>query len=663
MKGRLLGDRYEIVEKIGGGGMALVYKAKCKLLNRYVAIKVLRTEFINNEEFINKFRRESQAAASLSHPNIVNIYDVGVEGDIYYIVMEYVKGKTLKELIREKGRLSYEETIDIAIQIARALSHAHKNHIVHRDIKPHNILVSDDGRIKVTDFGIAKAATTSTVTNTSNVIGSVHYFSPEQARGGYTNEKSDIYSLGIVMYEMVTGRVPFEGDSPISVAIKHIQEDIVTPRQFVKTIPESLEKIILKCVEKDQSLRYDSAEELLKDLEKAKELKDGSYVEINNYDDSPTRVIPAIKDDMLMNKKSNNKNKKDKKNKSNKVITISAILLALVLTSALAVGFLYIKDYLFVKEVEVPLIVGLHEDVAKQKIESLGLRFVVKKRVYSKDYKEGYIISQDIDPEDKVKVGYPIEVVVSKGEKLVKVPDLLNKYSSDIEVALSRVGLEQGKIVHQFSDIYPEGIIISQEPEPLSMVPEGTKVNFVISQGPKINYVIMPNLIGLNLENAKKEIISNGFVLGEVKYEPNNDVPKNLVTWQSYPAGAEVEENTTIDLIVSSGPSTENADGQNDSNLTENNNNKKKEEQAAQSEQDSVQEQEKVLQLIIPLPQDREKVEVKIYKIQGQSKEIIYNKVHETKEERISVTISGKGEVKYEIYYDGEFYEQKDINF
>ncbi len=567
MKGRLLGDRYEIVEKIGGGGMALVYKAKCKLLNRYVAIKVLRTEFINNEEFINKFRRESQAAASLSHPNIVNIYDVGVEGDIYYIVMEYVKGKTLKELIREKGRLSYEETIDIAIQIARALSHAHKNHIVHRDIKPHNILVSDDGRIKVTDFGIAKAATTSTVTNTSNVIGSVHYFSPEQARGGYTNEKSDIYSLGIVMYEMVTGRVPFEGDSPISVAIKHIQEDIVTPRQFVKTIPESLEKIILKCVEKDQSLRYDSAEELLKDLEKAKELKDGSYVEINNYDDSPTRVIPAIKDDMLMNKKSNNKNKKDKKNKSNKVITISAILLALVLTSALAVGFLYIKDYLFVKEVEVPLIVGLHEDVAKQKIESLGLRFVVKKRVYSKDYKEGYIISQDIDPEDKVKVGYPIEVVVSKGEKLVKVPDLLNKYSSDIEVALSRVGLEQGKIVHQFSDIYPEGIIISQEPEPLSMVPEGTKVNFVISQGPKINYVIMPNLIGLNLENAKKEIISNGFVLGEVKYEPNNDVPKNLVTWQSYPAGAEVEENTTIDLIVSSGPSTENADGQNDSKV------------------------------------------------------------------------------------------------
>ncbi|KPU28268.1 serine/threonine protein kinase [Caloranaerobacter sp. TR13] len=663
MKGRLLGDRYEIVEKIGGGGMALVYKAKCKLLNRYVAVKVLRTEFINNEEFINKFRRESQAAASLSHPNIVNIYDVGVEDDIYYIVMEYVNGKTLKELIREKGKLSYEETIDIAIQIARALSHAHKNHIVHRDIKPHNILVSDDGRVKVADFGIAKAATTSTVTNTSNVIGSVHYFSPEQARGGYTNEKSDIYSLGIVMYEMVTGRVPFEGDSPISVAIKHIQEDIVTPRQFVETIPESLEKIILKCVEKNQSLRYDSAEELLKDLEKAKESKDGSYIEINNYDDSPTRVIPAIKDDMLMNKRNNDKKKSKKnknKNKSNKVITFFAILLALIFTTALAVGFLYIKDYLFVEEVNVPLIIGLHEDVAKQKIESLGLKFVVKKRIYNKDYKEGYIISQNIDPKDKVKIGYPIEVVVSKGEKLVRVPDLLNKYSSDIEVALSEVGLRKGNIDYKFSDIYPEGIVISQKPEPLSMVPEGTEIDFVISQGPEISYVIMPNLIGLNLENAKREIISKGFVLGEVKYEPNNDIPKDLVTWQSYPAGAEVEENTTVDLIISSGPITV---GQNDNNLIENNEGKNEQDQITQNEQDTLQEQEKVLQLIIPLPQDREKVEVKIYKIQGQSKEIIYNKIHETKEERISVTISGKGEVKYEIYYDGEFYEQKVINF
>ena len=212
MIGTVLGGRYEIIEKIGGGGMALVYKAKCRLLNRYVAIKILRDEFINDEDFINKFKRESQAAASLSHPNIVNIYDVGVDEkdghSIHYIVMEYIKGKTLKEIIREKGKLTLDETVDYSIQIAEALEHAHRNHIVHRDIKPHNIMVTEDGRIKVTDFGIARAATASTVTNTSNVIGSVHYFSPEQARGGYTGEKSDIYSLGIVMYEMITGKVP-----------------------------------------------------------------------------------------------------------------------------------------------------------------------------------------------------------------------------------------------------------------------------------------------------------------------------------------------------------------------------------------------------------------------------------------------------------------------
>ena len=245
MIGKILGNRYEIVEKIGGGGMALVYKAKCKLLNRYVAIKILRSEFINDEEFINKFRRESQAAASLSHPNIVNIYDVGVEDNIYYIVMEYIKGNTLKQLIREKGKLDANEALDIAIKIADALHHAHENHIVHRDIKPHNILVTEDGRVKVTDFGIARAATTSTVTNTSNVIGSVHYFSPEQARGGYTDENSDIYSLGVVMYEMVTGRLPFEGDSPITVALKHIQEDIELPTSIESSVPKSVESIIL----------------------------------------------------------------------------------------------------------------------------------------------------------------------------------------------------------------------------------------------------------------------------------------------------------------------------------------------------------------------------------------------------------------------------------
>lgn len=254
MIGKILGKRYEIIEKIGGGGMAIVYKAKCNLLNRFVAVKVLRPEFINDKDLLGKFRKESQAAASLSHPNIVNVYDVGEEDDVYYIVMEYVNGRTLKELIKEKGKLSKEEILDFTRQIALALKHAHSNHIVHRDIKPHNILVTEDNRAKVTDFGIALAATSSTITNTGSIIGSVHYFSPEQARGGYTDEKSDLYSLGIVMYEMATGRLPFEGDAPITVALKHIQENPEPPSKYNPSISKGLESIIVKLMQKSSLL-------------------------------------------------------------------------------------------------------------------------------------------------------------------------------------------------------------------------------------------------------------------------------------------------------------------------------------------------------------------------------------------------------------------------
>jgi len=266
MIGKILGNRYEIVEKIGGGGMAIVFKAKCTLLNRYVAVKILREEFTTDRDLLEKFRRESQAAASLSHPNIVNVYDVGEEDGIYYIVMEYVAGKTLKDVIIEKGHLSFAEIIDYGKQVAYALKHAHNNHIVHRDIKPHNILVTSDGRAKVTDFGIAVVATSSTITNAGSVIGSVHYFSPEQARGGYTDEKSDLYSLGIVLYEMATGRVASEGESPITVALKQIQETPIEPSVIIMDIPSGLEEIIIKLMQKEQSSRYQNTQDLIDDL-------------------------------------------------------------------------------------------------------------------------------------------------------------------------------------------------------------------------------------------------------------------------------------------------------------------------------------------------------------------------------------------------------------
>ena len=296
MIGRILGNRYEIIEKIGGGGMSNVYKAKCKVLNRFVAIKILRDELTQDPEFIDKFKQESLSAASLTHPNIVNIYDTGIEGDIYYIVMEYVKGETLKNYIKRKGRLSEQEALRISKQVGEALKHAHTNNIVHRDIKPHNILLTEDGTAKVTDFGIARAATSSTINNTSNVIGSVHYFSPEQARGGYVDDKSDIYSLGIVMYEMITGVLPFDADNHISVAMKQIQEKPVLPSMKVKNIniTKSYEDIIMKCLEKHQSFRFQNIDELLKKLDSINGNIEQPKKTEEEIIDSPTVVIPAI---------------------------------------------------------------------------------------------------------------------------------------------------------------------------------------------------------------------------------------------------------------------------------------------------------------------------------------------------------------------------------
>ena len=295
LKGRLLANRYEILEKIGSGGMATVYKAKCHVLNRYVAIKILRDEFTTDEEFVKRFEVEAQSAASITHPNIVSVYDVGVDGNLHYIVMELVKGKTLKDIIvEEKGPLPWKWSVNIAIQIASALETAHKNHIIHRDIKPHNIIITEDGVAKVTDFGIAKAVSNSTITAFGTTIGSVHYFSPEHARGGFTDEKSDIYSLGVVMYEMLTGRVPFDADTPVSVALKHMQEEPIAAIVANPNIPIAVNDIIMKSLKKDPNLRYQNATAMLIDLKRALKEPQGNFVDNNEYVDAPTQRISTI---------------------------------------------------------------------------------------------------------------------------------------------------------------------------------------------------------------------------------------------------------------------------------------------------------------------------------------------------------------------------------
>ena len=374
--GRVIGNRYEIIEKIGEGGMATVYKAKCNILKRYVAVKVLRDEFTTDEEFIKRFNTEAQSAASLTHPNIVSIYDVGHEENIYYIVMELVQGKTLKDIINEDGTLPWKWALNVSIQVASALEMAHRNSIVHRDIKPHNIIITEDGIAKVTDFGIAKAVSNSTITAFGTTIGSVHYFSPEHARGGYTDAKSDLYSLGVVMYEMLTGRVPFDADTPVSIALKHMQEKPIEPIKLNPTIPYAVNKIIMKAMEKDPNERYQSATEMLKDLSMALKNPEGDFVEQKDFTNQYTQRIPTLgEQEYIRNNDEDYEDEeqdepKKKMSKKKKAIIITVIILGIILLPVIGFfGMKTIMDWGVPKDVDLPNLVGKTLEEANKEIE------------------------------------------------------------------------------------------------------------------------------------------------------------------------------------------------------------------------------------------------------------------------------------------------------
>lgn len=656
MIGKVLGGRYEIIEQVGGGGMALVYKAKCNLLNRYVAIKILRNEFLEDEDFIRKFKRESQAAASLSHPNILNIYDVGVEEingkDIHYIVMELIKGKTLKQIIREKGKLSFDETINYSIQIAEALKHAHANHIVHRDIKPQNIMVTEENRIKVTDFGIARAATSATLTTTSDALGSVHYFSPEQARGGYTDEKSDIYSLGIVMYEMITGKLPYDGETPISVALKHIQDDIVPPSMVEETVPDNLESIILKCVEKKQIDRYNNVGELIRDLGSIKNNVEGAFIADTDNSDSPTRVIPIITDEIIdemvespKEKKKENKKKKDKKKKGDggiKVILL-AILLAFVLVTGVFAGLLKLKDIFQVSEVIVPNLIGMQEELAKQEVEDLGLKFEVQGTTKNSDFDPGDVVTQNVSEGTKVKEGYTIKVVINEGEDLVRVPGLVNKTLEEAEALLRAVGLEIGTANYTPSDITPADMIMRQEPEASTYLESGSRVNVVISKGEEIKPVIMPKLTGMNIIDAKNTLLGLGLVPGNVKEQASNEFAKDLVIWQAYESGTELENKTVVDLYISSGPEVVEEPVEEEPVEEEPPNNK---------DNQGNEDKEGPFKINITIPTDKEETVVKVIRKQDGTSTVEYNKPHQASEGETSINVKGKIGAEFEVYFD-----------
>ena len=557
LEGKLLGNRYEMVEKIGNGGMSTVYKAMDKVLKRNVAVKILRDEFTTDEEFIKRFEAEAQSAARLTHPNIVSIYDVGVEGNLYYIVMELIQGKTLKEIIiEERGPLPWKWSVNVAIQIASALEIAHRNNIVHRDIKPHNIIITEDGIAKVTDFGIAKAVSNSTITAFGTTIGSVHYFSPEHARGGFTDAKSDLYSLGVVMYEMVTGRVPFDADTPVSVALKHMQEEPEEPIDINPNVPTAINKIIMKALQKDVTLRYQSATEMLGDLRKSLKNPNGDFVEEMEYDS--TARTQKINTDMYgeLEDIPNSRSKKGKQEgkfkqfiKKHKVLSV---IIGLILLFGLSLGgTLGVLKLTNPAEVEMPNVVGMSKEEAQKEVEAAKLKFEIEKEEYNKEVPEGYVISQEptyMERFNKVKEGSTVSVVISKGQEKATVPNVKGKEKEEAIKLLEEAKLK-AEVIEETSKTVKEGFVISQEVDPDSEAFAGDTVKIHVSTGTGIKEVSVVSVIGQSEANAKNTLEGLGLKVN-VAYEEDNAKDNGVVLKQSIDSGKTVEEGTTISITV-----------------------------------------------------------------------------------------------------------------
>ncbi|MCL2254957.1 MAG: Stk1 family PASTA domain-containing Ser/Thr kinase [Lachnospiraceae bacterium] len=600
--GMIIGERYEILEKIGTGGMSDVYKAKCHKLNRFVAVKVLKQEFSENANFVSKFRIEAQAAAGLSHPNIVNVYDVGEENGIYYIVMELVEGITLKKYIEKKARLSVKEAISITIPICMGIEAAHNNHIIHRDIKPQNIIISKDGKVKVTDFGIAKAATSNTIT--SNVMGSVHYTSPEQARGGFSDAKSDIYSLGITLFEMLTGRVAFNGETTVAIAIKHIQDDMPSPRDYVAEIPLSIEQIVHKCCQKSPDRRYQTMSELINDLKKSLLNPDDDFVKVTHPDEeAATQAITdqdlaaikkqrQLRTDMLDASEETDSfehdddeyeyeedehddydgeyydEDEDYNPKMEKVTTvlaiIAAVLIGCVVLFVAGQAFGLFQFNLFgertpedeieaeMEYVEMIAVMGMREDDAKRALISLGLTPEIE-TAESADFESGTVIRASFREGEMVAVGSNVILTVSIGTEGVTVPHLVNKTIEEAITELNRVGFTYSRS-DDYDDHIASGNVFKQSPEANTKAAPGAMINLWVSLGPEEKRIAIPYLIGLTEEEAIITLREAGLKEGSITETTNeNESLIGLVCYQSYSGGILVEAGTVVDLQISTG--------------------------------------------------------------------------------------------------------------
>ena len=563
MKGIILGGRYELLEKIGEGGMSEVYKARCNKLNRFVAVKILKKQIADNEDISQKFKREATAIANLSDTNIVNVLDVGTQDNMDYIVMEYVSGKTLKELINYSGKLSYNTAIKIALQIAKALDCAHRNNIIHRDIKPQNILVTEDGEVKVSDFGIAKSTDSQTITNTTSIIGSAHYLSPEQAKGTYIDFRSDLYSFGIVLYEMVTGRLPFEGDSPVTVALKHLQEEPVPPKNINPAIPDSLNKLILKAIQKEPIKRYQNAKEIIQDLQKIQENPDviigqnksnidnDSTIVMTPINTNNTSHISKLEDDYYDDEDYDDyddeedkpKKKKNKTGLKKTLIVIGAIVAVLLLGS---VGFFLAGGAGVTNEVEVPNIVGKLTDDVKNQVEQLGLKLEVKSTEKS-DELENTILEIDPKAGTKVKKGSVINAIVSAGEEQIEMPDLRPYERTNIEKKLKAENLNNYEITEEYSDEVEKGYLIKQSPDAGTKVSKNTEIKIIVSKGPETKFVDIVDVTGKTLSEAKE--LLKGLEV-EVVEEITHDKSQDGIVLKQSIAPTQIKEGTPIEITV-----------------------------------------------------------------------------------------------------------------
>ena len=592
--GTKLGNRYEIIEKIGTGGMSDVYRAKDQTLNREVAIKVLKEEYANDTAFVTKFRAEAQAAAGLEHPNIVNVYDVGNENGLYYIVMEHVEGITLKTYISKKGQLSYNEVISIAIQVGRGIEAAHKKGIIHRDIKPQNIMISKEGKVKVTDFGIAHAVTSNTVS--ADLMGSVHYSSPEQARNGFVTYSSDIYSLGIVMYEMCTGRVPFDGDTTVAIAIQHLQSEMQPPSVYAPNLPVSLEKIIQKCTMKSPDRRYESIDGLLVDLKKALINPDEDFVNIADSSESDkTRVIsedelseirekpaakPKPKPEPVKAPPVKSPPKEEEydddddddgpiNSKIDKAINIMGVAAAVVILGI----FVFIGGSVLGlfgsgspspeepteetaeagDEVEVPSVLGLSEADAKKLLADRNLGYSNGGAESSEDYEEGLICSQSASACSTVAINTTVTVKISSGAGEIEVPDVVGQTEAVAEQMIRDKGFSAPVKEYEFSDSIEQGKVISQSPAGGEQGKADDTITIVVSQG--VENAKVPTVTGMTQEEALAALQGEGFTVN-TQQAHSDSVGEGYVISQSPTAGEYVAKGAAVTLTISQGPET-----------------------------------------------------------------------------------------------------------